>query len=274
MFVGIVCPNYSGSTVVGSILHRFVSVQHVGEIWKVFSPNQKEKAYCSECGSNECTYFSEDFKVCLRSLDREAVISELKSRFQSEIIVSGDKRPYYFLNYTGVPDRVLVLVKNKYSAALSCAKRMDGFSADLPTDDLALFVSQGASQYFSDLTKRINWVVNNYAQSDYVFASPDIISEADDELLGQLGERLFGRQLEIRESPFNDKFHYIGGNHKVSKGKDLAYFKGEFRSDKRYECIFNQELKVVVDDIVKKDFKTPKIDIKSKCFLEDWVLDL
>lgn len=42
VYVEILCPNYSGSTVVGAVLHRFKDVQHVGEVWKIFSDDEKK----------------------------------------------------------------------------------------------------------------------------------------------------------------------------------------------------------------------------------------
>lgn len=56
MYVEILCPNYSGSTVVGAVLHRFKDVRHVGEVWKIFFGDEK-KMFCFECKPKVCKFF-------------------------------------------------------------------------------------------------------------------------------------------------------------------------------------------------------------------------
>jgi|GEM_PF-6476135 len=274
MYIGIVCPNFSGSTVVGSILHQYDGVQHVGEIWKIFSDKHQEQAFYRECGRDvECTYFSEAFKEYLRELDKSKIIHSLKSRFNANIVVSGDKRPVYYRNFTGLPDKILILIKNKYAAALSFAKRIPGFDLNLDPDKRIKFIELGAREYFTDLSKRIKWVVNNYDESGRVFASSDLICDPSWEYLDEFTNRLFNASLVKKSSLIDECFHYIGGNHKVSQGKDKDFFKGQFMRDTRYVEIMDEMELSAVDNICDESFYIPEINNADRLFLERWILD-
>ncbi|MFG6179129.1 hypothetical protein ACGTN6_17975 [Halomonas sp. THAF12] len=274
MYIGIVCPNFSGSTVVGSVLHRFSSVQHVGEIWKVFSEKHKDVAFCKECGGDHCPHFSASFKAYLKGLPQDDISSALKERFQSEFIVSGDKRPYYYKNFSGMPDKILVLLKNKYSAALSYAKRVEGFSHKGGSVQSADIFREAAESYYKDLASRVKWVESNFANENIIYASPEVIVDMGDSDLARFGKSLFGKEIMISSTPFDENFHYIGGNHKISKGKDRSYFKGEFRPDRRYEVIMSPSEKEIVNRVVEKNFRDLDLTITDTDFIESWVKDL
>ena len=271
MYVGIVCPNFSGSTVVGSILHRFNAVQHIGEVWKIFADNQIEKAFCRECGKAPCPYFSERFKAELRAVENPLRIKKLKERFAVRHIVSGDKKPQYYERYTGMPDRVLVLIKNKYAAALSFANRINGFSSNLSPSVMRGYIVSAVDEYCVELTKRISWCKRNFKDSDIIFASPEIIVELTDSGFVEFGRNVFLEDLGLKEAMIDEKFHYIGGNHKISRGKDYAYFMGSIKADRRYEAIFDDSIMATVDQLTDEKYGLKDVVGTCSTYLQSWV---
>lgn len=271
MFVGILCPNYSGSTVVGGILHRFSDVQNVGEIWKLFSQDPS-KMFCFECRPKECSYFTNDFIRELQYTSAQSRVDILKERFDAKYIVSGDKGPRYYNKFGVLPDKVLILIKNKYAAAFSYAKRNRDFETASQSKKIEMLIA-GAKEYFDILLERIDWAEKNYSKSGRIFSSPDILAEAKDEDLILLSKLIFDEKLLINHDFFDEKLHYIGGNHKLSKGNDRSFFNGEFKADKRYEKVFTEEMYLAVDDYVRDNVSFSNIEDSNFRYLESWVTD-
>ncbi|WP_341938841.1 hypothetical protein [Marinimicrobium sp. C2-29] len=274
MFVGIVCPNFSGSTVVGSLLEKFEDVWHVGEIWKVRSPNQEEKAFCRECGrQSECSVFTEEFKNELRQLKNEEIVSALKKRMGVKHIVSGDKNPRHYQKFMVVPDKALVLIKNMFSASLSYAMRMKGFS-DAPDERERLnFLMEAARVYFLDLRNRIKWCIQEVGRENTVFASPEVLCDMSSDELTAFASELLSESVYIDDCFDPDNIHYIGGNHRVSRGKDPGYFKGQIKSDRRYESVLTDSEKAEISNLYYSKFSLRDLlnDSDSR-FLEEWIL--
>ncbi|MCC5859604.1 MAG: hypothetical protein JJT90_15710 [Ectothiorhodospiraceae bacterium] len=229
--LGLVSPNFSGSTVAGAILEGFENVAHVGEVWKTRSEKQEKKAFCRECGPDQrCPRFTTDFIRRLRSVDIEKFWGTCLAGVEADWIVTGDKNPKIYERFTGFPDRFLVLVKNPIAAALSYSKRY--METPEKTDDSISFLEGGLRIYYSKLKERYIWVKKTGVP--FSFCTVESLFTASREDLTIASEVIFGSVLGWDHSRIKSKMHYIGGNHKISRGKDADYFGGLFLPDYRY----------------------------------------
>lgn len=271
MYIGIVSPNFSGSTVVGNLLQRFSSVQHVGEIWKAFPDNQRQRFFCRECHPGDCKYFNDEFVNRVRGVDKKDFPKFIYETFGVNHLVSGDKNPSHYQRFTGVPDKVLLLTKNKYSAALSLAKRSALYSEDMDYQDFSELILDSARKYFIDFNERVSWVKENFSSTDVIIASYEKIVMFSDDEMKELGLMLFCDDLNLSENVLTSDLHYVGGNHKVSRGKEFGYFKGKIKPDERYKDVIDEGLMKNIDDVVDDLVKLKDVGDFKENFLEHWV---
>ncbi len=148
---------------------------------------------------------------------------------------------------------------------------MPGF--DCATEEQKVkMVKLGAKEYFDIWSERVEWAEREFDETDRVFASPDVLVQLEDNHLKKLVVVLFGKEIELNKSFDDGKLHYIGGNHKLSVGNDIGFFKGELRVDNRFLNEFSAEMYSAVDEYVTENVKFPMINESNYDFLEDWFL--
>jgi hypothetical protein len=164
-----------------------------------------------------------------------------------EIVISGDKRPHHYERF-GVPDKLLLVVKDPRSHIVSWARRKfppdektkvaayhrgDGdFTLDQEHFDAAL------NFWIRETRKHITWCINSrkplavISLESFVVNSENILREVSDWL----------------NTPFNPKalnywesdLHYIGSNHSVKRMKPNRYFFKQIKIDERWKNFLSE----------------------------------
>lgn len=251
--LGIVSPNYSGSTIAGVILEGYDRTAHLGEIWKVRHPDRKI-GFCRECGpESHCPRFSRDVLLRLASVKKEDFWLTCQHIFGVDWVISGDKNPNHYLKETGIPDRFLIVIKNPISAAMSYAKReydIKLVEGALDVDKLP-WIEQGLMKYSSILAERYRWVQQTCRP--YCFVSIESLSLSNATELSRVATNLFGKDREYFPHRVKENMHYVGGNHKVSRGSD-RYFGNAFKPDYRYQEVMTSRAIDYLLDIYEEKF--------------------
>lgn len=273
--LGIVGPNFGGSTVAGAILEAYEQVVHVGEIWKTRVPRQSENAFCRECGPNQsCPRFNADVMTALKRLPKEEIWRFCATEFGAEWIVSGDKNPGHYANRTGMPDRLMVLLKNPLSAAFSYMRRTRKAAAAGPVIEASELpnLEKGLKEYAVELERRYKWAKKT--RRPYVACSIEFLSAASADRLNEISSAIWGGERRYRPEQLKQNMHYIGGNHKISVGKENKYFSKSFRPDYRYKDVLSQEAMSGLLEVYREKYDFRRfVEADKQVGETDWLQD-
>ncbi len=239
--LGIVSPNFGGSTVFGHMLGGYEGLSHVGEIHKVYSGREST---CRECGDS-CPSFTPENVAKIRKLE-SPIYNKCADILGHDVLVTGDKNPYFYDKTTGIPDSLVVLLKNPMAHTYSFYTRALKQSFHSYSDEFKwLKFKESALTYYTTLVDRVAWASEIKAQRGvpvHVISFEEFI-DLDDAGKTKLAESwLGGRKYD--SSRLKSQSHYIAGNHKISNGgnaKGIRFFKGAFKRDDRYTSEFSEE---------------------------------
>tara|TARA_Y100000296_G_scaffold80962_1_gene107210 strand:+ start:1779 stop:2609 length:831 start_codon:yes stop_codon:yes gene_type:complete len=237
---GIVCPNYGTSTVFGSTLTACSEVFHIGESHKIFTKNIET---CRECGEN-CPVITPELIETLKAKDSNHLYRTLSDELPHKFIVTGDKNPYFYDKVTSKPDEVIVLLKNPIAHVFSFYRRELNVCDEVNTEVL----KEATIKYYDEILKRIHWVNSNYLSHKQHWVFADGYFNSYPASVKKLCSQLFNTSEVCTES-INERNHYIGGNHRVSKGGNArSFFNNEFKVDDRYKKFFSEsEISMILE---------------------------
>ncbi|WP_334078980.1 hypothetical protein [Microbulbifer sp. M83] len=263
--LGIVSPNFGGSTVFGHLLGGYEGLSHVGEIHKVYSGRESG---CRECGSS-CPVFTKENIAKIRSIEGP-IYNKCADILDLDVLVTGDKNPYFYDKATGLPDTLVVLLKDPLAHTYSFYTRSLKQSFHSYSNDFKwLKFKESALVYYTTLVDRVAWaaeISERYGLPVKVVSLEEFI-DLDDSGKSQLATSwLRGRRYD--SSALKTKSHYIAGNHKISNGgnaKGIKFFKGMFKRDDRYTSEFGQahsdEIKYSLNEFSELNKYLDRLDV-------------
>ncbi|WP_237061652.1 hypothetical protein [Microbulbifer zhoushanensis] len=238
--LGIVSPNFGGSTVFGHLLGGYEGLSHVGEIHKVYSGREGE---CRECGSS-CPLFTAENIAKIQNVKRP-IYNKCADILGLDVLVTGDKNPYFYDKTTGLPDALVVLLKDPMAHTYSFYTRSLKQSFHSYSNEFRwLKFRESALTYYTTLVDRVAWaaeVSQRHGIPVKVVSLEEFIDLDDEGKSGLAQSWLNGRKYD--SSRLKAGSHYIAGNHKISNGgnaRGIKFFKGMFKRDDRYSSEFGQ----------------------------------
>lgn len=263
--LGIVSPNFGGSTVFGHLLGGYEGLFHVGEIHKVYSGRESE---CRECGAS-CPLFTPERVADIRKLG-SPIYNKSADILGLDVLVTGDKNPYFYDKTTGIPDSLIVLLKDPMAHTFSFYTRSLKQSFHLYSDEFKwLKFKEAALTYYTTLVDRVAWaskIQREQRVSVHVISFEEFLALGDSGKT-RLGAEWLGKRV-YDSSRLKLPTHYIAGNHKISNGgnaKGIRFFKGGFKKDDRYTSEFGdrhlKELKSLLDDFTELRTYLNRLDV-------------
>ncbi len=231
--VGIVCPNYGGSTIFAALLNGYDGVAAAGELHWLF----KKEIFCRECGESCSVYTKENIKKIVCSNNFYETLYFINNK---KIIISGDKNPLLYDQRGQDPSFYIFLVKNPYAHIYSFFRR------NKSEDSRRKRILDSIEKYIENMNRRIDWLCKEKSGiSTYVVSFEDFLN-MNDKARSSFGSKYFNFS-EYKSSKIFENLHYIGGNHKVSSGGGANfYFKNKFIKDERYISEFSKkELSII-----------------------------
>ena len=236
--IGIVSPNFGGSTIFGYLMQGYSGIHHVGESWKILPPRNE---VCKEDGQ-DCPYFTP--KNIKKIIDSDHFYNSMPELFNCNTIITGDKNPSFYSKKTTTPDILIVLLKNPYAHTYSFFKRLEK-SEDHKNMSKTEKIIEAATNYYTTIVDRLAWALKLEEKNNvpvYVISFEDFIVCNTDEK-NELAVKM-SLDTKFVEANIDENMHYIGGNHKLSNGgsgEGKVYFQGKIKEDNRYKDVFSQE---------------------------------
>lgn len=238
--LGIVSPNFGGSTVFGHLLGGYDGLFHVGEIHKAYSGTESR---CRECGSS-CPLFTPESIAEIRKIEGP-IYNKCADILGCDVLVTGDKNPYFYDKATGLPDSLVILLKDPMAHTFSFYTRSLKSSFHAYSNDFKwLKFKESALTYYTTLVDRVAWAAEVGKQQGIPVRAISLEEFIDLDDAGKTTiatSWLGGRSYD--SSRLKSRSHYIAGNHKISNGgnaKGIKFFKGMFKRDNRYTSEFGQ----------------------------------
>jgi len=250
--VGIVGLDYCGSTVINNILSGLHNCIGVGEThWivdKDKNPNQSGR--CTECFKAPCPVFTTNVleRMCaadsIKSGDWWRIIGQSAG---VEIVISGDKRPHHYERF-GIPDKLLLVVKDPRSHIVSWARRK--FPPDEKSKVMAYHMGEtefsldpvhfdtALKFWLRETRKHITWCINS-GRPLAVISLESFVADSEN-ILAEISNWL--------ETPYDSKalnywetdLHYIGSNHSVKRMDSKRYFFKQIKKDERWKTSLSE----------------------------------
>ena len=250
--VGIVGLDYCGSTLINNILSGLPNCIGAGEThWIVDRVrNPKQTGRCTECYLSHCPVFSDE---TLEKMQDEEQIENgnwwqtISDSARVDVVVSGDKRPRHYERF-GVPDKLLLIVKDPRSHIVSWARRKyppaDGSHAKAyhqgeTNYSLTDEQFENALKFWIRETRRhITWSIDS--GKPLAVISLESFVQNDELNLKSLSNWL-GVDCDLDALKYWETgLHYIGGNHSVKRLDNQRYFFKQIKIDKRWESVLTE----------------------------------
>lgn len=246
--IGIISPNFGGSTIFGSLMQGYNGIHHVGESHRILEPKND---LCREDG-DKCKFFTS--KVISEIVNNESnFYNNMANALGCKTIITGDKNPYYYDGKTGLTDMFIVLLKNPYAHTYSFFKRLEKLN-DYDEKFRIDKIKEASEEYYKAIIDRLIWALKIQDKKNipvYVISFEEFL-KYDISQKNNLAKKM-NLDTEYIFSSVSENMHYIGGNHKLSNGGSgdgKFYFKGEHKEDVRYKEVFSKdELELIKDNL-------------------------